>query len=298
MKNLSQRRKGAKSKQGQAAPTQVEEPPMKSPFPGMDPYIEACGLWEDFHPHMIEKIYERLADAVPPRYLVRTGERSYLVLVEAEGKTSHPFVPDVSVTAPPSPKKTRKKSAATAVAEPEVGTDPVLMRAFIEEEHREAFVEIYETDPGQRLVTSVEVLSPSNKRAGTPGWDLYQRKRQSLLLGAANLVEIDLLRGGQRMPMLDPWPTSPYTLMVARAKKAQLCKVWRGRFQRPLPAIPVPLAKPDPDILVDLQPMIDAIYRRSRYAQSIDYSKPLSPPLSPDETAWLEQQLRVRQTET
>ena len=22
---------------------------MKSPFPGMDPYIESCGLWEDFH---------------------------------------------------------------------------------------------------------------------------------------------------------------------------------------------------------------------------------------------------------
>ena len=30
---------------------------MKSPFPGMDPYIEAHGhLWEDFHHHLIEDI--------------------------------------------------------------------------------------------------------------------------------------------------------------------------------------------------------------------------------------------------
>jgi Protein of unknown function (DUF4058) len=135
---------------------------MKSPFPGMDPYIEACGLWEDFHGHIVQRIGESLADSVPERYLVRTGERSYVNLIE--------------------------------------------------EEHREAFVEILESGPEQRLVTTVEVLSPSNKRPNTPGWELYQRKRQSVLLGDVSLVEIDLLRGGQRMPMLDSWPASPYTL--------------------------------------------------------------------------------------
>src|SRR5262249_47201347 len=155
-------------------------------------------------------------------------------------------------------------------------TGPFVVRAFIEEEHREAFVQIYESSPEQRLVTSVEVLSPANKRAGTPGWDLYQRKRQSHLLGGVNLVEIDLLRGGQRMPMLDPWPASPYTLMVAKAKKYQRCLVWQAHFRQALPPIRVPLAKPDSDIPLDLQPMIDGIYQRSRYAQSIDYVQPLT----------------------
>ena len=56
---------------------------MRSPFPGMDPYIEACGLWGDFHSHLIEKIGEKLADVAPEHYLVRTGERSYVVLVES-----------------------------------------------------------------------------------------------------------------------------------------------------------------------------------------------------------------------
>ena len=71
---------------------------MKSPFPGMDPYIEACGLWGDFHHNLISEIQNALAKAVPERYLVRAGERSYIVLVEEEGKASRPFVPDVSVT--------------------------------------------------------------------------------------------------------------------------------------------------------------------------------------------------------
>src|SRR5262249_49911163 len=158
-------------------------------------------------------------------------------------------------------------------------------------EHRETFVEIYEAGPDGRLVTTVEVLSPSNKRPGTPGWDLYQRKRQSLLLGGVSLVEIDLLRGGTRMPMLDPWPGSPYTLLVARAKKPHLCKAWPAHYGRALPAIPVPLAKPDPDIPLNLQPMIDAIYQLSRYEQSIDYAKPLTPPLAPEDAAWLAQEL-------
>ena len=166
------------------------------------------------------------------------------------------------------------------------------MRAFIEEEHREAFVEIYEAVPEQRLVTSIEVLSPSNKRPGTPGHELYLRKRQSLLLGDANLVEIDLLRGGSRMPMLDRWPDSPYTVLVARARKFDLCRVWPVYFQMRSPSIPIPLLKPDPDLLLDLQPMIDSIYQRSRYERSIDYRRPLAPPLDAAETLWLEKQLR------
>jgi len=262
---------------------------MRSPFPGMDPYIEACGLWGDFHSHLIEKIGEKLADVAPEHYLVRTGERSYVVLVESESKKSYPFLPDFSMSASRGRKKAPKKGN-TALAEPAGEAEPVTMRAFIQEEHREAFIEIYEASPGQRLVTSIEVLSPSNKRPGTEGWELYQRKRQSLLLGNVNLMEIDLLRGGQRMPMLDPWPDSPYTLLVARAR-AQLCRVWRAHYRRPLPIVSVPLAKPDSDIPLDLQPMIDEIYRRFRYLRSIDYSKPSTAPLDAAENGWLKQQL-------
>ena len=209
--------------------------------------------------------------------------------MESEGKKFHPFMPDVSISAPRGRKKATRKGG-TALAEPASDTEPVTMRALIQDEHREAFIEIYEATEGQRLVTSVEVLSPSNKRPGTEGWDLYQRKRQSHLLGNVSLVEIDLLRGGQRMPMIDPWPECPYTILVARAQ-AQLCCVWRAHYRRPLPAIPVPLAKPDLDIPLVVQPMIVEIYKRFRYMRSIDYNKPLAPPFDATETGWLKGQL-------
>lgn len=259
----------------------------------MDPFIEDCGLWEDFHSHLIERIGEKLAEVAPDRYLVRTGERHYVVLVESEGKRSHTILPNVSVTAAGPKRKRVSRGGATAVAEPDGDSEPVAMRAFIQEEHREAFIEIIEANRGRRLVTTVEVLSPSNKRTGAEGWELYQRKRQSLLLANLSLVEIDLLRGGHRMPMLDPWPDSPYTLLVARAR-SQFCRVWRAQFRRSLASIPVPLAEPDPDIPLDLQPMIDEIYQRFRYERSIDYKKRLTLPLEAADTAWLRQQLRTR----
>ena len=92
--------------------------------------------------------------------------------------------------------------------------------------------------------------------------------------------------------MLDPWPNSPYTLLVSRRQRAPYCRTWRGHFQRPLPGIPVPLISPDPDVPLELQPMIDAVYVRSRYHRDIDYTRPLSRPLTAEETAWLAEQLR------
>jgi hypothetical protein len=267
---------------------------MNSPFPGMDPFIEECGLWEDFHHHLVEKIGEQLADISPAQYLVRTGERSYLVLVESEGKEAYPFLPDVNIKAQ-GKKNPRKKPGSEPPVEL-AEDEPLTMCAFIAEEHGEAFVEIYEAEGDRRLVTCLEVLSPANKRRNSVGQEQYLRKRQSLLLEGVNLVEIDLLRGGERMPMLSPWPDCPYTLLVARAHKMQTCKVWRGHFRTRLPCIPVPLTKPDPDLALDLQPLIDGIYRRYRYAQSIDYSKPLKPALKGDDARWFRERLRERES--
>jgi hypothetical protein len=252
---------------------------MQSPFPGMDPYIEACNLWGDFQHSLLHEIASYLARNTPDRYLVRTGQRSYLALHDSEDKVIYPCPAHVRAAVQGGQKK--RGTAMTEAA----GEQPHILRAYLEEEHREIFLNVYEAGPEQRLVTTVEVLSPSNKRPGTHGWDLYQRKRLSLMVDGVNLVEIDLLRGGQRMPMLDPWPDSPYRLMVARARKPHACLVWKGYFQRPLPTIRIPLAKPDPDISLSMQPLIESIYQRYRYAQTIDYSLPLTPPLKDEEAA-------------
>ncbi len=262
---------------------------MKSPFPGMDPFIEACQFWPDFHDDLIGEIKRALAPALPDRYRVRTGERNFVELVEAEGKEKTPFYPDVAVTGREKGPRTAVESKATAV-QPDTGTEIALLRPFVAERFREQFIEITVDDPHRRLVTCIEVLSPSNKRKGSEGWHEYLRKRQSLLLGEANLVEIDLLRGGRRMPMLDPWPNSPYTMLVGRVGQTR-CQVLSAHSLRPLPLLPVPLDDPDPDVMLDLQVMILAICERNRYAQDIDYTKPVDPPLSEAEQSWLREHL-------
>jgi hypothetical protein len=255
----------------------------------MDPFIEACGLWEEFHDDLIAEIKRRLRAVLPPGYVARTGKRSYIVLAEANGKEEHGFLPDVSVTGPaPRPGAAGKRRPA---ATPDPDAESVELRAFIEQDFDEKFIDIFELQPRRRLVTSIEVLSPSNKRPRSKGRKKYLRKRQALLLGKANLVEVDLLRGGERMPMLDPWPASPYTLLVAREERAPRCRVWPAFFDRPLPAIPIPLSRPDPDLTLELQPLLDAIYQSGGYRADVDYDQPLKPPLSAEQAAWLAQQL-------
>lgn len=263
---------------------------MKSPFPGMDPYIEECGLFEDFHNKLISEIERTLAAEVPERYVVRLPERSYVVLAEAEGNKEHVFLPDVGVLAHPR----HPSTVGGAVAEPTVDEEGISMRAFVAEEFRETFVEIYVSEPEQTLVTCIEALSPSNKRSGSLGWNTYLRKRQGILMGTANFVEIDFVRGGDKMPMMDSWPSSPYYLLVARKLFAPACRVWPAYLQRPVPKLRIPLLHPDPDVVLDLQAMIDAIYVRSRYERSIDYTRPLTLPLTAEESAWLAERLQDR----
>jgi hypothetical protein len=267
---------------------------MQSPFPGMDPYLEKRGLWEGFHDRLIHKIDESLAQVLPRGYTIDTAVRSYVVLMEAEGKKESLAKPDVAVTEPAPEKKPRKKKGGVAVAEPSEAGESVPMQAFVAEEFEEKFVEIYAEGEKRILVTCIEVLSPANKRKGTKGWRKYERKRQAMLLGRANFIEIDLLRGGDKMPMLTPWPDSPYTLLVSRAEDAPYCRVWLAHFQRRLPVIPVPLLAPDPDLTLDLQPLLDGIYALGRYDERIDYTRPLTPSLSDAEARWVREALKNR----
>jgi len=263
----------------------------------MDPYIEACHLWEDFHQDLIMETKGVLASHLPDRYVVRAGERAYVVMSRA-GKEprEHRFWPDISVASPSAAPTAAVASSLPATSLTSDGeTAPISISAFVETEYREIFLEIRQPPPAKELVTCIEVLSPSNKRTGTKGWRHYTRKRRAYLAGKSHFVEIDLLRGGRRLPMADDWPLSPYYLLVCRKNEAPLCKVWPAFFNRPLPRIEIPLLPPDPDITLDLQPLIEKIYSRSRYERDIDYSQPIDPPLGPTETQWLQDRLGVGQ---
>src|SRR5437588_11932817 len=116
---------------------------MGSPFPGMDPYIEVSHLWEDFHNKLIGEIERTLSDRVPDRYVVRTGERSYIALAELDNEgEDRAILPDVAVATTRSPARggRKPKSSARVAAQGEPGA--VTMRALVKADFREPFLEI------------------------------------------------------------------------------------------------------------------------------------------------------------
>jgi hypothetical protein len=76
---------------------------MQSPFPGMDPYIEAAGLWEDFHHNLITEIQGAISAVLPERYVILAGERSYVVLAGPNDEKEFLTNPDVGVVRLPGP---------------------------------------------------------------------------------------------------------------------------------------------------------------------------------------------------
>ena len=143
----------------------------------------------------------------------------------------------------------------------------------------------------RRLVTAIEVLSPTNKRRD--GRDEYLQKRRRLLMSSAHLMEIDLLREGHRVPMRKPLPAAPYFVFVSRAERRPLTDVWPIALDQRLPVVPVPLLPGDKDVPLDLQSAFTAVYDGLGYDMAVDYARPPEVPLAAQHAAWAEQQLRA-----
>ena len=159
---------------------------------------------------------------------------------------------------------------------------------------RYANVEI-RTVAGQTLVTAIEILSPANKRPGRDGAEAYDRKRRELLRSDAHLLEIDLLRAGQRPALVLPALHASYTILLSRAERRPEVEIWPLTLRTQIPAVPVPLQAPDPDVALDMRAALQQVYHNARYDLRIDYRLPPPlPDLTPDDSAWLDQQLRAQ----
>ncbi|MBC7818522.1 MAG: DUF4058 family protein, partial [Planctomycetaceae bacterium] len=180
---------------------------MPSVFPGMDPFIEA-DEWEDFHVNMIVGIQAALTPSLRPDYVVRSERR---VFVEHPFDNPQLIRPDLTVVRPAGRRSSRRStSSSTAVLEPVECTLPGPI------EVREKYLVIRKLHSAE-VVTVIEVLSPSNKRVGGEGRGEYLAKREEVLQSRTNLVELDLLRGGARLPTLEPLPEGDYYAFVCRA---------------------------------------------------------------------------------
>jgi hypothetical protein len=166
----------------------------------------------------------------------------------------------------------------------------VFVEGLADDPVTQRFVEIVDAGSGNRVVTVIEVLSPSNKVPGE-GQALYRRKQRELEDGRVSLVEVDLLRAGERVLAISPWaiPPShrtPYQVVVRRGYRSQEVKVYRVPLRERLPIVGVPLRERDDDVPLDLQELVERCYENGRYDATIDYAQPPDPPLEGNDAVW------------
>jgi len=145
----------------------------------------------------------------------------------------------------------------------------------------------------EELVTVIEILSPLNKLFGHDAYTQYLQKRTQILkANKVHLLEIDLLRGGKRLPLAQPVPAATYYIILSRAQTDPRVSVWPIQLQESLPEVPVPLRSPTPDVILDLESAMTIIYDNGAYDVQLDYRKdPPVPKLSTEQATWVKQLL-------
>ena len=257
---------------------------MPKPFPGMDPYIEYQGSWQDFHNSLVTELRNALGARLPDDYVARMDER--IEVVGLDGPVGEAYLPDVVVAYGSGGGRYHDSgSGGTAVA----SIEPMIVELLDRdpEEVRHTWVEVRRL-PDLELVTVIEVLSPVNKMG--PGRADYLYNRDALHARKVNFVEIDLLLGGLRMPMKKPLPAAHYFAIVARGPSLPTAELYDWTLCDRLPTLPIPLRAPDPDVGIDLQELVDRIYTLGRYGRTLRHDLPLPAgvPLHPDARAWAE----------
>lgn len=248
---------------------------MPSPFPGMDPFLEAPELWSEMHSRLIVAIADNLSEQLSDNYRVAIEKRTYLSEADESLMVG---IPDVSVV---SQKTQRLASAVTATA-----VAPTIVTMPMAEEVEERYLEIRDVSSGA-VVTAVELLSPKNKRAGEER-RAYEKKRYRVLASLTHLVEIDLLRGGKPLPVTGVARQACYSVLVSRSDWRPQAELYEFGLQQPIPPFLLPIKPEDEALLVDLQMLLGGVYRRAKYHLAIDYSRSVKPTLSKTESAWME----------
>lgn len=260
---------------------------MPSPFPGMDPFLEDPGLWPDVHHALISTARIFLNVAIGPKYYVRVEERVYITNEDDPGYSK--LIPDLRIGERPEKKdwSVPPQTAALEVAE------PIVITTLLDDDIHEPRLEVIDRETRQ-LVTVLEIISPSNKAAGSYGRASYQQKRREILDSPGHWVEIDLLRQGKALFPRPVHQQGDYFVHVSRVDKRPKGFVWPILLPQRLPVIPIPLKGNDPEVTLDLQLTLDTLYDHCAYDRIVDYRRPPKVSLSEPYDAWADQLLKSK----
>lgn len=256
----------------------------RSPFPGMDPYLEG-EMWQEFHTRLANVISEQLLPRLRPKYVALLEKRFVAdqpSLGIADPGPARAIYPDVSVA-----RRLRETTTLTYAAT--VTPPAVEVISYFRENVPLTSIEIRDV-ANRRLVTDIEILSPVNKRGD--GALEYNERRHRLLKTETHLLELDLLRGGSRLPVIGELPPASYYIYLSRFTQRPRAQVWAINWRDRLPVLPIPLLPPDPDVLLDLQAAVQACFELVGYESLLEYDQPVPPPpLSEEDSAWVKAQL-------
>ena len=254
---------------------------MPSPFPGMDPFLEAH--WGDVHSRLSVYTCDLLQQRLPVDLVASVKE--YVVLscedpIEGWSKPQR-WRPDVSVN---------EQESAVALIEPETtlldADKPIIVDA-----EPQTMREVRILDSQSRLVTSIEFLSPSNK-IGEDERHTFRRKQSDLVASGVNLVEVDLILGGgwtihPSQVETPPECQGPYRISVTRVRYPHRIECYLTNLRNSLPRIRIPLRRGETDIVLNLQELITLAYDRGAYHRRLNYATAPRPQLSPEDHAWM-----------
>lgn len=262
---------------------------MPSPFPGMDPFLEQPIIFPDFHAGFVAAMRALLQPELPSPYYAAMGRRAWVEVTERS------IGPDVAVMH--NTRQSEHSGGGIAVAEPNV-TQPVVIHVP-HDERVETLIEVCEGRGSERrVVTVIEVLSPSNKTMGEHGRNLYLQKQQELLQSKTHLIEIDLLRAGlhstavPRDRLQRKVTRYDYHVCLHRFDKFEDYFVYPFRLTDQLPTVSVPLLPGDGDVKLDLQAVFQRTYEEGPYSREIDYQRDtIEPPVAEEDLAFVKARL-------
>ncbi len=258
---------------------------MPSPFPGMDPYIESSGIWGDFHGSVIPALRAQLNARLPRQYVASI--ELYVWFHEPEVGKRRQREPDLYIV-----ERSRRGSGAAVATAPAA---PAEIRLPVTERRKRKLIHITDVH-SRRVVTAIEIVSPTNKAPGEDR-DAYLVKRGEYLASNVSFVEIDLLRGGKRLPLSKPQPLiQDYYVMVCKSWKFPRAGLWTFGVRDPIPEIPIPLSPDVPDVAISLRAGLDRAYDEGRYREELRYDERLSPPVTRADAVWVREILAAART--
>jgi hypothetical protein len=230
---------------------------MPSPFPGMDPYLEAPEIWPDFQAALALAISQSLSETLPAGYEARLNRRTEPATLPEGEPTGYAFV---------------EIGQHQGGDRPQTLIEIVGPRCKRPGADREAYIgQQREALSGGTSLITIDLL-----RDGRHPWvsDEFGTRLESIGLRPDYLVLVNRA-----------WQP---------ARGVARCQVFPTFLPEPLPAVPVPLREGQAEALLDLQFVFTRAYDGGPYRRgAVDYTQPPRPPLPDHLVGWARERIRA-----